>query len=72
MSLEWAETIAVFVAALAVYVRANVVARRPVAPFRPRWIPPVPLMGVAAVVAILALAHMISLATGTPFKGGGP
>jgi hypothetical protein len=72
MSLEWAETIAAFVVAVALYVWANLVARRPVDLLRPRLISPVLVMSVSAIVAILMLAHMVSLATGTPFAGGSP
>ncbi len=72
MSLEWIETLTAFVVAVAAYAGANRAARRPVDLLRPRLISPVLVMGLSAVVAIVMAAHMISLVTGVPFRGGSP
>jgi len=69
--LGWPETTAVLAAALAVWAWANIVACRPTDPLRPRLWSPVLVMGLAALLAILMLAHMVTLATGRPFQGGG-
>ena len=71
MELGWTETGAIWAIAVVLFVWANIMGRRPTDPFRPRLWSPVLVMGVAAVVAILMLAHMLSLATGVPFRGGG-
>ena len=71
MELDWPETLGVFAAAAGLFVFANLAARRPVDLNRPRLWSPVLVMGLALVVALLMLAHMVTLATGTPFRGGG-
>ncbi|CAK0755375.1 hypothetical protein CCP1ISM_6010001 [Azospirillaceae bacterium] len=69
-AMGWAETTTVFLIAAAVFVWANLTARRPVDINRPRLAPLMPLMALSLVVALLMLAHMITLATGHPFQGG--
>ena len=71
MELGWVETVLVFALAAGLFVFANLAARRPVDLNRPRLWSPVLVMGLALVVALLMLAHMVTLATGTPFRGGG-
>ena len=71
MELGWIETVFVFALAVGLFVFANLAARRPVDLNRPRLWSPVLVMGLALVVALLMLAHMVTLATGTPFRGGG-
>lgn len=71
MELGWLETVGILNAAIALFVWANVVDRRPANPLRPRLWSPVIIMGGAAVVVLSMLAHVISLATGVPFRGGG-
>ena len=71
MELGWVETLGVLAAAVGLFVFANLAARRPVDLNRPRLWSPVLVMGLSLLVAILMLAHMVTLATGTPFRGGG-
>ncbi|MEI6557449.1 MAG: hypothetical protein WCO00_03505 [Rhodospirillaceae bacterium] len=71
MDLGWIETLGVFGGAAGLFVYANLAARRPVDINRPRLWSPVLVMGLSLLVAILMLAHMVTLATGTPFRGGG-
>ena len=71
MDLGWAETLGVFAAAAGLFVVANLAARRPVDLNRPRLWSPVLVMALSLLAAILMLAHMVTLATGTPFRGGG-
>ena len=71
MELGWTETAGVLVAAVGLFVIANLAARRPVDLDRPRLWSPVLVMGLSLLTAILMLAHMVTLATGTPFRGGG-
>ena len=71
MELGWSETLGIFAVAAGLFVFANLAARRPVDLNRPRLWSPVLVMALALLAAILMLAHMITLATGTPFRGGG-
>lgn len=71
MEPGWIETLGVFAVAAAAFVFANLAARRPVDLARPRLWSPVLVMGLSLLVAILMLAHMVTLATGRPFQGGG-
>ena len=71
MELGWAETTGILVLALALYGWADLIGRKPTDPLHPRLWSPVLVMALAAVVAILMLAHMVTLATGRPFQGGG-
>ena len=71
MELGWVETVLVFALAAGLFVFANLAARRPVDLNRPRLWSPVLVMGLSLLAAILMLAHMVTLATGTPFRGGG-
>lgn len=60
-------TVAALVTALAVAVFANWQMRRP---FERRWLPVVPWLGVqflAAAIALIMLAHLVSLVTGRQF-----
>ena len=60
-------TIAVLAVAVGLAALANWQMRRP---FERRWLPVVPWLGVqfvAAAVALIMLAHLISLLTGRPF-----
>ncbi|MBI1206953.1 MAG: hypothetical protein GC191_06655 [Azospirillum sp.] len=68
--MDWPETLLTLVAALGLYAWAAVRERRPVDFARPRLIPPLPVMAIAAVIALLMLAHLVTLATGQPFRGG--
>ena len=70
MDLDWIETTLILFAAIGAYIWANLTARRPVDLLRPRMIPPVLVMSVSAVIALVMLAHMVSLTSGTPFRGG--
>ena len=63
-------TIAALVVALALAGLANWQMRRP---FDRRWLPVVPWLGIqflAVAVALIMLAHLVSLATGRPFGRG--
>ena len=71
MELGWIVTLGVFALAAGLFVFANLVERRPVDLNRPRLWSPVLVMGLALMVALLMLAHMVTLATGKPFQGGG-
>ena len=71
MELGWLETVAVLGVACALFVWSNAVEKRPVDLNHPRMVSPIMVMGVAVVVAILMLAHMISLSAGVGFRGGG-
>ncbi|MEI8393826.1 MAG: hypothetical protein WCF85_03755 [Rhodospirillaceae bacterium] len=71
MELGWIETTCLLVAAVALFVAANRAANQPIDLARPRMWPPIPVMALAALVAIMMLAHMVTLATGRPFQGGG-
>jgi hypothetical protein len=67
MMPELGVTIAALAIAFGVAVLANWQMRRP---FERRWLPVVPWLGVqflAAAVALVMLAHLISLLTGQPF-----
>lgn len=60
-------TIAALVIALALAGFANWQMRRP---FERRWLPVVPWLGIqflAVAIALIMLAHLVSLATGRPF-----
>jgi hypothetical protein len=64
---EMGATIATLVVALALAGLANWQMRRP---FQRRWLPAVPWLGVqflAVAVALIMLAHLVSLLTGRPF-----
>jgi hypothetical protein len=69
MSLEL--TLVVLFAALAVAALANWRERRPRAFGRPPLVPYPAVQMVALAVAILMLAHLVSLLTGHPLKGRG-
>ncbi len=71
MELGWPETLGIFVVAFGLFVFANLAARRPVDFLRPRLWSPVMVMALSLLVAIMMLAHMVTLATGRPFQGGG-
>lgn len=71
MEMGWLETAGFLVAAVGVFVWANLAGRRPSDPLEPRLWSPVLVMGLAVVVAMVMLAHMVTLATGQPFRGGG-
>jgi hypothetical protein len=67
MMPELGVTIAALVIAVGFAVLANWQMRRP---FERRWLPVVPWLGVqflAAAIALVMLAHLISLLTGQPF-----
>jgi|GEM_PF-1154265 len=70
MDLGWLETFAVFSGALTAFVWARDVERRPVDLTRPRMIPTLPIMALSVIIAMLMLAHFITLVTGQPFTGG--
>jgi len=61
-------TLAILAAALAVAVLANWRERRPGAPGNPPLVSTTAVQMIAVVVAILMLAHLVSLLTGTPLK----
>lgn len=64
---ELGATVAALAFALALAALANWQMRRP---FERRWLPVVPWLGVqflAAAVALIMLAHLLSLLTGHPF-----
>jgi hypothetical protein len=69
MSLEL--TVAILFGALATAALANWRERRPRALGRPPLVPAAAIQAVAIVVAILMLAHLVSLLTGHPLKGRG-
>ncbi len=63
-------TVATLVIALAVAALANWQMRRP---FGRRWLPVVPWFGVqflAVAIALIMVAHLVSLLTGRPFGRG--
>ncbi len=61
-------TTAVLAAALAVFVVCAVMVRRPYEPGRIWRVPYTAIMWVSALVAVLMLAHLVTLLTGTPLK----
>ena len=67
MSLEL--TIALLVVSVALAGVAFVMQRRPRDGFDPPLVPWTAIQVVAVVVAMLMAAHLVSLATGQPFKG---
>ena len=67
MSLEL--TIALLVVSVALAGVAFVMQRRPRDGFDPPLVPWTAIQVVAVVVALLMAAHLVSLATGQPFKG---
>lgn len=69
MSLEL--TLAILLGALGIAVLANWRERRPRELGRPPLVPAAAIQAVAIVVAILMLAHLVSLLTGHPLKGRG-
>jgi hypothetical protein len=69
MTLE--PTLAVLFVALAVVVLANWRERRPREFGRPPPVPYAAIQMIAVVVAILMLAHLVSLLTGQPLRGRG-
>lgn len=67
MDLQLGTTVATLVVALALAALGNWQTRRP---FHRRWLPVIPWIGVqflAVTVALIMLAHLISLLTGHPF-----
>jgi hypothetical protein len=67
---EMGTTIAALAIALALAVFANWQMRRP---FERRWLPVLPWLGIqflAVAIALIMLAHLVSLATGRPFGRG--
>lgn len=67
---EMGATIATLVISLGLAALANWQMRRP---FERRWLPVVPWLGVqflAVAVALIMLAHLVSLLTGRPFGRG--
>ena len=62
-------TLSVLAAAAAVFVLANLGARRPAAPGDPHLIPYGAIQFVALMTMVLMLAHLVSLLTGRPFAG---
>ncbi|MEI6984505.1 MAG: hypothetical protein WCK65_00090 [Rhodospirillaceae bacterium] len=71
MELGLLETTGILILAALAFIWSNLEARREVDPLRVRMWSPVLVMGAAAVVVILMLAHLLSLLTGAPFRGGG-
>jgi uncharacterized iron-regulated membrane protein len=67
MSLEL--TIGILLGALAIAALANWRERRPRELGRPPLVPAAAIQAIAIVVAILMLAHLVSLLTGQPLKG---
>jgi hypothetical protein len=62
-------TVAILLGALAIAALANWRERRPREIGRPPLVPAVAIQAIAIVVAILMLAHLVSLLTGQPLKG---
>ncbi len=62
-------TLAALAAALTVLLWAIRVDRRPIHPARPRLLPHIPIMMIAAVAAIVLIGHLVTLVTGRPFEG---
>jgi uncharacterized membrane protein YjjB (DUF3815 family) len=67
MSLEL--TIAILAAAVVVGLAANLLSRRQPAPGEVRLVPYLGVQFVCLAVAVVMLAHLISLLTGTPLQG---
>ena len=64
-------TLAVLFAALAIAALANWRERRPRDVGRPPLVPYTAIQAIAVLVAILMLAHVVSLLTGQPLRGRG-
>jgi hypothetical protein len=64
-----AVTLGLLAAALATFGGALYAARRPAPPGEPRMVPWTGIQFVSLVVVVLMLAHLVTLATGTPFRG---
>jgi hypothetical protein len=64
-------TLAVLIAALAIAALANWRERRPRDFGRPPLVPYTAIQAIAVLVAILMLAHVVSLLTGQPLRGRG-
>lgn len=64
-------TVAILLGALAIAALANWRERRPRELGRPPLLPATAIQAIAIVVAIVMLAHLVSLLTGHPLKGRG-
>lgn len=62
-------TLAILIAAAALGVLANLLERRPRELGHPPLVPYTAIQMVAVVVAVLMLAHLVSLLSGQPFAG---
>lgn len=62
-------TLSILIAALAAALAANLLSRRPAKPGRVWTIPYNGVQFLALLVAILMLAHLVTLLTGQPFAG---
>lgn len=69
MTLDLEITVTVAVAALGVAGLMIVLERRGATPGRPLPIPTTPVLFLAVLVLILALAHLMTLLTGSPHQG---
>jgi hypothetical protein len=69
MNLEIFWTVSAIVAALAVAGWMIVLERREPVPGQPRVIPTTPVLFLAVITIVLALAHLMTLVTGTPHMG---
>ena len=64
-----AVTLGTLAAAALVFLLAAYMERRPKPDGELRWMPYIGIQMVALVVVILAIAHLVTLVTGTPFVG---
>lgn len=69
MDLELIVTVSAIVAAVAVSGWIVVLERREPVPGEPRLFPTTPVLFLAIVVIVVALAHLVTLVTGSPHTG---
>lgn len=67
--MDYGLTLTLLGLAVVIFVFANIMSRRPPPLGEVRFVPYAALQFIALLLAVLMLAHLVSLATGKPFTG---